>query len=120
MAGVWAVPAALVFSRSYEKEDPGRLRGQGLFVGWVRGWGWGALHPTLALELETSDSVPRLQKKFSPSSPRGLARCRGAALRCRRTARRPCVGWQRVHPLVVPLEQDRSDEPQRWPSRSGR
>ena len=26
----------------------------------------GALHPTLALELETSDFVPRLQKIFAP------------------------------------------------------
>ena len=32
----------------------------------MRGWGLGALHPTLALELETSDFVPRLQKIFAP------------------------------------------------------
>jgi hypothetical protein len=28
--------------------------------------GLGALHPTLALELETSDFVPRLQRIFAP------------------------------------------------------
>jgi hypothetical protein len=72
VAGMWAVPAALVFSRSYEKEDPGRLRGPGSVRRMGEGLGLGGTPPDVSTRTRNfalrSAPAKKIFAQFAPRS----------------------------------------------------
>ena len=79
MAGMWAVPAALVFSRSYEKEDPGRLRGPGSVRRMGEGLGLGGTPPDVSTRTRNfglrSAPAKKIFAQFAPRSGALSGRC---------------------------------------------